>query len=231
MLQQTQAERVAKLYPLFMRRFPTVRSLARAPLHDVLRAWQGLGYNRRALSLRKMAQAVVARHGGRVPSDPAVLKTLPGIGTYTASAIAAFAYDVPSAMLETNIRTVLLHHFFPKKRSVSDEALFRVAEQTLDREHSRRWHAALMDYGAYLKEEVGNASRRSARYRRQPPFSGSNRQVRGAVIRALTRLERGSLPTLATATGCSRTALTHALKGLERDGMVTVRRKTYILSS
>lgn len=231
MLQQTQALRVAKFFPRFIEEFPTVDALARASDREVLRAWQGLGYNRRALALKKMAAAVVLRFHGCVPDDPEVLQSLPGIGRYTASAIAAFAFDVPTPMLETNIRTVLLHHFFPKKNTVSDKALLTVVGEVLDRKDPRRWYEALMDYGALLKAEKGNVSRRSAEYRKQPRFIGSNRQVRGAVIRTLTRIGRGTVSQIAKATGMREPLLTAALHGLERDGMVTIRGKTVILGT
>ena len=90
MLQQTQAARVAVAYPLFLARFPTVRSLAAAPQAEVVRAWAGLGYNRRAVALSRAARIIVAEHGGDVPKDRAALERLPGVGAYTAAAISAF---------------------------------------------------------------------------------------------------------------------------------------------
>ena len=106
MLQQTQVSRVSKFYPKFLRRFPTISALASSPLSKILGAWQGLGYNRRALFLQKIARRVVDEHRGTVPADPAMLATLPGIGKNTAGAIAAFAFNTAAPFIETNIRRV-----------------------------------------------------------------------------------------------------------------------------
>jgi A/G-specific adenine glycosylase len=187
MLQQTQTDRVVGVYRAFLKRFPTVGSLARATSRDVLAAWQGLGYNRRAVALQKAAHAIVERHNGRVPSDPDALNALPGIGPYTAAAVAAFAFDRPVVMIETNIRTVLIHHFFPGRNKVDDRELLPILAAALDK-HPRTWYSALMDYGASLKKRLPNPSRRSAHHKPQSTFAGSNRQVRGMVVRLL--LER-----------------------------------------
>ncbi len=188
MLQQTQTDRVVGKYRLFLKRFPTVGSLARARTRDVLAAWQGLGYNRRAVALQNAARVIVELHNNRVPSDSGPLNALPGIGPYTAAAVSAFAFDRPAVMLETNIRTVLIHHFFPKRKIVHDRELIPIMETVLDRKNPRTWYSALMDYGASLKKRLPNPGRRSAHYTPQKKFAGSNRQVRGAVVRLL--LER-----------------------------------------
>lgn len=188
MLQQTQTDRVAPKYREFVRRFPTVASLARATAWDVLAAWQGLGYNRRAVALQKAARAIAERHHGRVPSDHEELGELPGIGPYTAAAVVVFAFNRPVVMVETNIRTVLIHHFFRNRRKVDDRELMPILEATLDRRNPRRWYSALMDYGASLKKSMTNPGRKSAHYTIHSTFAGSDRQVRGAVIRLL--LER-----------------------------------------
>lgn len=186
MLQQTQAERVIPKYQSFLKRFPTVRVLAEASLGEVLRGWQGLGYNRRAKMLHECAKEITRKFRGRIPRLFEELKSLPGIGDYTAGAILAFAYNIPIPIIETNIRTVIIHHFFKDSTDVSDREIFRYIERTLDRENPREWYYALMDYGAYLKKTIGNESVRSRHYTKQSIFKNSDRQIRGAIVRALT---------------------------------------------
>jgi A/G-specific adenine glycosylase len=139
MLQQTQVSRVLEKYKEFIRRFPTMRRLGRAPLADVLAAWQGLGYNRRALALKRLAAEVAARYGGHLPADREALESLPGIGEATAGAIMAYAFNEPAVYIETNIRTVYIHHFFKDRAGVRDEELVPYIEKTLDRENPREW--------------------------------------------------------------------------------------------
>ncbi len=191
MLQQTQVSRVIPKYESFLESFPTVEVLAAAPLSAVLRLWQGLGYNRRAKLLQKTAQAVVAEFAGQFPRDEATLRRLPGIGPYTAAAVLAFAYNEPVVLIETNVRTVFLHHCFPSIEQVSDSALLPLIAQALPRGRAREWYWALMDYGSHLKTQHGNANRRSRSYTKQSRFVGSNRQVRGAIVRVLDRSADG----------------------------------------
>ena len=190
MLQQTQVERVVPKFEAWLKAFPTSRVLAEASVAEVLRHWQGLGYNRRALNLHKAAQALTAEHGGKLPQSEAALLALPGIGPYTAGAVRAFAFNQPVVMIETNIRSVYLHHFFLERKKVDDAELLPLIEQTLDAKNPRRWYAALMDYGAHLKSQLPNPSRRSKQHTKQSTFAGSNRQVRGAIIRVLTQNQR-----------------------------------------
>jgi A/G-specific adenine glycosylase len=183
MLQQTQVERVLFKYPAFLDRFPGFPELARAPLRDILVEWQGLGYNRRAQSLQNLAQRLVAEYDGRLPADRDLLESLPGIGPATAGALLAFAFEQPVVFLETNIRRVYLHFFFPEMESVSDKKLLLLILLTLDAQNVRSWYYALMDYGAWLKKAVPNPNRRSAHYARQSPFRGSDREMRSWIIR------------------------------------------------
>ena len=187
MLQQTQVDRVLPFYGHFLKDFPTVRALARAPQSAVLRSWQGLGYNRRALLLHRAAKAIAARHEGRVPREEEALRALPGIGSYTARAILAFAFDRPVVLIETNIRSVFIHEFFPGRRRVADREILPLIEQTVDRRRPRRWYSALMDYGSALKREVENPSRQSAHHARQLPFRGSMRELRGTILALAAR--------------------------------------------
>ncbi len=185
MLQQTQVERVVEKYRAFLKQFPTVHALAYASLGDVLRAWQGLGYNRRARMLHECAKVVVREYRGKFPKTREKLVALPGIGPYTAGAVLAFAYNSAVPIIETNIRTVFLRHFFKGVDQVSDRDIFVCIDATLDRENPRAWYAALMDYGSHLKKKYGNQNVRSKHYTKQSKFEGSDRQIRGALLRAL----------------------------------------------
>ncbi|MDH4232575.1 MAG: A/G-specific adenine glycosylase, partial [Nitrospirota bacterium] len=187
MLQQTQVERVLGKYKVFIRTFPDFLSLANAPLSDILKVWQGLGYNRRAVALKKIALAVMEENRGRLPVKQEELLRLPGIGRYTASAILTFAGNQPHIFIETNIRRIFIHFFFRDRETVSDAEILPLIEKTLDYGNPREWYYALMDYGAVLKKTIENPNRKSARYRRQSPFHGSNRQLRGLIIKALIR--------------------------------------------
>ncbi len=187
MLQQTQVERVIDKYREFLTEFPDFTALAKAPTAVLLSVWSGMGYNRRALALRSLAQQVMNEHRGRLPRDPEKLRALPGIGAYTAGAIMAFAFNKPVVFMDTNIRRVYIHEFFHDRDGIHDEELIPLVEQTMDRDNPRLWYNALMDYGTMLKREYGNPNRRSAHYTRQSPFENSNRQVRGAILKALVK--------------------------------------------
>ncbi|MDD5566060.1 MAG: A/G-specific adenine glycosylase [Candidatus Omnitrophica bacterium] len=221
MLQQTQVSRVRVKFPLFIRRFPSIHALAKAPQKQVITAWQGLGYNRRAVHLKRLAEILVSRFKGKVPSSPEALMVLPGIGKATAGAICAFAFNKPVAFIETNIRSVFIHHFFKTRQSVSDKELFPYLRRYLDKKNPRKWYSALMDYGVYLKEVNTNPSRRSLHYRRQGLFEGSQRQLRGRIIRLLTMHRQMGLSALARKTGLKASKLGSIVDSLCRDGLVT----------
>lgn len=191
MLQQTQTIRVVEKYRAFIDRFPTITDLAAASFANVLSHWNGLGYNRRALFLHKLSQIVVEKHGGVIPCDEDILVSLPGIGKATAASICAFAFNKSTVFIETNIRTIFLHHFFPLQDGIDDKQLLPLIEKTVDHKNSRDWYYALMDYGVYLKQSIPNPSRKSKHHTKQSKFHGSDRQIRGAVLRAL--LERKML--------------------------------------
>lgn len=192
MLQQTQVSRVIEKYKQFLAAFPTFRVLAVAPARDVLKVWQGLGYNRRALMLQRCAQAVMREHGGKLPANYDALRTLPGLGPYTAGAVLVFAFNRPHPIIETNIRRVYLHHYFPNKKKVADAALLPLVVRTIDTKEPRRWFGALMDYGTHLAATVENPNVRSKHYAKQAKFEGSVRQLRGRVLAAFLR--GGALP-------------------------------------
>ena len=218
MLQQTQVTRVLVKYDEWLTAFPGFAELAVASGSEVLAAWQGLGYNRRGMWLREAARRVMEDYGGQLPNDPAELVKLPGIGPNTAGSIAAFAYNEPVVFIETNIRRVFIHEFFPETEGgepVSDASLRPLIEGALDREHPREWYWALMDYGSWLARQVSNPNRRSKHYARQSTFEGSVRQIRGEVLRQLLggpKLEQEFI--------IADSRLPDTLAGLAKDGLV-----------
>lgn len=187
MLQQTQVVRVVPKFEAFLRQYPTVHQLAEASVGDVLRLWQGLGYNRRAKFLHQCAQVIVSDYSGSFPVTELELQNLPGIGPYTASAVCAFAYNQPVVLVETNVRQVMIHHFFSSNDVVTDAEILHVVERTVPSSNARNWYAALMDYGTHLKAVNGNNTRKVKGHVSQSKFKGSNREVRAAIIRVLVQ--------------------------------------------
>lgn len=188
MLQQTQVVRVLSKWELWMNAFPTVHALASASTYDLLNLWQGMGYNRRALYIHSCAQTL-AKQGGQFPREISELKKLPSIGSATAGGIRAFAFGLPAVYLETNVRSVFLHEFFPEAQAVPDKVLIPYIEQTCPVApltkplNPRSWYYALLDVGAQLKKEVSNPTRRSKTYTKQSKFEGSHRQKRAEILR------------------------------------------------
>lgn len=185
MLQQTPVERVIPKYNQFIKVFPDFSSLAKEPLKKILKFWQGLGYNRRAIALKNIAQIVVSKFGGKLPCKLEDLTALPGIGRATAAAIITFAFNQTTIFIETNIRTVFIHFFFPDSNNIKDKNILLLIEKTLDTSDPREWYYALMDYGAMLKKCYKNINKKSAHYQKQTAFKGSNRQIRGMILRVL----------------------------------------------
>lgn len=200
MLQQTQVARVLEKYPEFLKAFPTINHLAKAPLKKVLRVWQGMGYNRRARYIKEAAQEIVARFDAKVPEESALLRTLPGIGPYTAGAIACFAYNKPTIFLDTNIRKVFLRHFFKKqegfknKRTVKieDTKILSIAQRILYGKDPRKWHYALMDYGAVTLAKEKGLLERVKSYHKQSRFEGSTRYGRSQIMKYLLQYDHAS---------------------------------------
>ena len=220
MLQQTQVGRVTLKYPEFIADFPDFATLAGAPLADVLRVWQGMGYNRRAIALQKCAIRVMNEFDGRLPDDAGILSTFPGIGHATASSIAAFAFNHPVVFIETNIRRVFIHFFFGDREEVKDTGILPLVEETLDREDPRVWYWALMDLGTELKKQVANPNRRSAHYSRQPAFEGSDRKIRGAILRLLIASPGMTGPELAGMLAEDQDRVCRILAALEAEGFL-----------
>lgn len=235
MLQQTQVNRVIPKFEAFLNNFPNYDTLARASRADIIQAWQGLGYNRRGLFLQKTAQKIVADHNSKMPTTRDELLALPGIGPYTASALQAFAFNQPVVVIETNIRAIYLHHFFPGQQGtpgmqakpaekISDAQLLPVIEQTLWHENPRMWYSALMDYGSQLKQLLPNPSRRSSTHVKQSKFSGSFRQLRGHILRSLSNQNDKQMTYTQLAEGAPRhfspEDVQLALEKLELEGFI-----------
>jgi len=236
MLQQTQASRAADRFPGFLERFPTPVALAAARQAEVLAAWTGLGYNRRALALQRAARAIVD-HGW--PPDVIALERLPGIGQYTARAVASLAFGQPVGVVDTNVRRWLVRRFGANPKNGTD--LQKLADALAGagariRDETAGWTHATMEFGARV------CTARSARcdtcpiasgcpsrgiadrvpVARQPTFAGSSRARRGALLRMLAIAEGNRLPAEATRMqlDLDRRTFGALLKGLERDGLL-----------
>lgn len=188
MLQQTQVSRVLEKYPVFLKKFPTIKKLSSVSLAEVLRIWQGMGYNRRARYLHEAAQTITQKHHGHIPKTEKELRALPGVGHYTANAILAFTNNEPTIFIETNIRRVFIHHFFSKRKNVSDAKILLLVKQTIDKTNPREWYYALMDYGSHLPKVTKiNSNTQSKHYVKQSKFKGSLRELRGKIIQSLSK--------------------------------------------
>ena len=229
MLQQTQVDRVVPKYKAFLAAFPTVDRLKDASNSDVLALWSGLGYNRRALYLKRSAEAVVEKYSGVFPKEIATLESLPGIGPYTARAVATFSYNQPYTCIETNIRAVFIHEFFSNTSKVADGELLPLIEKTLDKSNPREWYYALMDYGSYIKKHFPNPSRASVHHVKQSTFTGSVREVRGAILRmCLTEGRVAESAVYGEYQVKDIPRVQKAIAGLVRDQVITLDKKRII---
>lgn len=223
MLQQTQVDRVIDYYKRFLRAFPNASRLASASRPEALGLWSGLGYNRRAKFIREAAKNIVRDHGGKVPRDITALKALPGVGDYTAKAVRVFAYGEDDVLIETNIRTVIIHHFYKDQQGIGDADIAMQLKRLVgprERKDPRTWNWALMDYGAYLKKEVGNLNQRSKTYTKQKQFKGSLREARGAILRVLQVKGHCTERLLVKETQIESERIARALHALLQDEMV-----------
>jgi A/G-specific adenine glycosylase len=233
MLQQTQASRVAPAYRAFVRRFPTIRALVAASQADVLRAWDGLGYNRRAVALHEAARRVVEQ-GGRLPAEPESLRRLPGVGPYTSAAVASIAFGVPVPAVDTNGDRVV-RRFVLGRDDAGRSEIRRAAEAWLDRRDPGGWNQAVMDLGREVCRPVPRCdvcplaqmcafrlggARTAPRRPRQSRFDGSSRQLRGAVVRILRDREQLTLATLAMLTGRPQADVASVVRDLAAEGLV-----------
>ncbi len=181
MLQQTQVDRVIAFYERWLKKWPTIKKLAKAPRVEVLQAWIGLGYNSRAKNLHETAKIVSEKFDGDVLRAIPRFKELPGIGPYTSAAVRIFSANEDIVTVDTNIRRIFIHEF-GLKDSISDKELWTLAEKCLPKGKSREWHNALMDYGATLltARKTGIKPKTT-----QSKFDGSDRQVRARVLKVM----------------------------------------------
>lgn len=246
MLQQTQVERVVPKYTAFLQRFPTLATLAAAPTAEVIRAWAGLGYNRRAVNLQRLAGVVVSDHGGALPDTVERLRTLPGVGRYTAAAVACFAFGRREPVVDTNVRRVLAR--LCREAPSTPVAEEQRAARYLPRERAGDWNQALMDLGATICRAQAptcpvcplraicpsrglTVRERTLRYvaGASVPFERTDRYLRGRIIAALRGLSGGTALCLSAVaeqlghdTPAQRQRLRRLAADLARDGLLTL---------
>jgi A/G-specific adenine glycosylase len=222
MLQQTQIPRVMLKYQQWLQLFPTINDLADSPQSEVLRAWSGLGYNRRALALHKLAKIIVEKYKNEIPLEIEKLKKLPGVGEYTAGAIYVFSTNKPATFIETNIRSVFIHHFFNDIESITDKDITSLIKETVDKENPREWYYALMDYGTFIKKEFGNPNKKSKSYSKQSKFEGSKRQLRGKILKELHAKEYLTTEDIVEFTNKNTEEISQIVNELEKEGFLNL---------
>lgn len=245
MAQQTQAVRAAAYWERWMLRFPTVRDLAAASPADVLRAWAGLGYDRRALALWRAAGVIVERHDGRVPSSVAELEALPGVGPYTARAVAAIAFGAPVGAVDVNVRRVLGRVVAGSAESMGARELQDLADATVPTEQPATWTHAVMDVGATLcrprvprcgncparpwcvAARLGGEERAPVRTRnareRPAPFASTNRWLRGRILDRLRMAPDGAWVSMISPIGDhDPDKVARAVRAMAADGVAEV---------
>jgi A/G-specific adenine glycosylase len=189
-----------------------------------------LGYNRRAVALKKIAETVVEKYKGTLPDTILALDELPGIGEATACSVSAFTWNKPVVFIETNIRRVFIHFFFKDKEKITDEAIAELVEETLDKNNPREWYYALMDYGAMLKTKVPNPNRKSAHYAKQSKFKGSNREVRGAILKFLNQKGKAEKKDIIKLP-FEKESIEKNLAILQKEGFLVKNKKTIYISN
>ena len=227
MLQQTQTSTVSEKFQNFIKKFPDFKALSEASNSEVLKAWQGLGYNRRAIALKKISQIIINEYDGKLPQSIETLKTFPQIGYNTACSIYTFAFNKPSTFIETNIRRVFIYFFYPKKRDIKDKEILHLVDKTLNRLNPREWFYALMDYGVMLKKTHPELNKRSAHYRKQKPFKGSNREIRGKILKLLLKNSKLDIQELRKELKIDLKKLRLILEQLEKEGFVQISKNSF----
>ncbi|MEJ5361903.1 MAG: A/G-specific adenine glycosylase [Spirochaetota bacterium] len=229
MLQQTQVNRTIEKYSAFIKKFPTVEALAQARLHEVLAAWQGLGYNRRAKYLWQAAQIIVSQYNGTVPDSQHELEKLPGLGKATAASVAIFAFGRSALYIETNVRTVYIYSFFADNEKVSDVMIEPLLKATMDTTNPKKFYNALMDCGTYIKQYY-NFSRNSVHYKVQTPYSTSLRKVRGDIVKYIVNNGAVSKDILIQQLNYSPEKIQQALDALCHEKLICESKSIYTIS-
>jgi len=226
MLQQTQVARVVGYYERWLERFPNIDAIAATSTSEVLDAWQGLGYNRRGLALKRLADEISEVRGGVLPASYEELQQLPGVGPATAAGVMAFAHNKFAPYLETNVRSVVLHELFADDCEVCDKEVKMVVEQVTsflsqaqDSDlltepiiaDARSWNYALLDYGSWLKKTFPNPSRKSKQHTKQSKFEGSFRQKRAILLREILAQPNSCFEELRGRTGFEATDIERVL--------------------
>ncbi len=243
MAQQTQAARAAEAWTAWMARWPTVEDLAAAPVAEVLRAWAGLGYNRRAVALHRAARVIVERHDGRVPSTVDGLEALPGVGPYTARAVAAIAFRVPVGAVDTNVRRVLGRIAAGGAEAITAPAMQGLADAAVPHDRPDAWTHALMDLGAtvcrpsrprctgcpavaWCRYAAGERAvvPVAGRRRPDPAFPSTRRWLRGRVLERARAAEDGAWVAYPEAMGSHpAAAVREAVLALAGEGLLEAR--------
>ncbi|MEI6533544.1 MAG: A/G-specific adenine glycosylase [Candidatus Roizmanbacteria bacterium] len=229
MLQQTQVSRVMTKFVEFTEKFPTFNSLSKASLLEVLSAWQGMGYNRRGKYLKESAEIIVKKYEGIIPTIPMEVDVLPGIGPATASAIVTYIYNIPTVFIETNIRRVMIYHFFPESTEIDDKLIFPFIEATLDRSKPREWYYALMDYGTFLTKKNENPNKRSKHYSVQSNFETSDRKIRGEILRQIVKIGNINYETIVELCIGNEDRANKILNQMVKEGMVKEKKSLYFV--
>jgi len=223
MLQQTQTRRVSEKYLKFKKKFPDFLSLSIASLEEVLKEWKGLGYNRRAIALKTIADTVVKNFEGKLPDSIDILKSFPQIGHNTASSIITFAFNRSTAFIETNIRRVYIYFFFPNKRKIDDKEILPIVKNSVDNANPREWYYALMDYGVMLKKAHPELNKKSTHYRKQAPFKGSTRQIRGKILELLIKQGKMEIKNIQRVFDSNeQKKINNMLNQLEKEGFIEI---------
>jgi len=231
MLQQTQSGRVSEKFLNFIAKFPSFQELADASLEEILKVWQGLGYNRRAVALKTISEKVLNDYNGLLPKDSKTLQSFPQIGHNTASSIVAFAYNIPTIFIETNIRRVYIYFFFPGKSLIKDNEILKIVQKTMDFNNPREWYYALMDYGVMLKKTHPELNKRSAHYRKQSKFEGSTRELRGRILKMLLEEQPLSEEKIVDKLQKKSERTNKILEGLVKEGFIEKKGELYYIPS
>jgi A/G-specific adenine glycosylase len=217
-------------YKEFLKRLGNFKTLAEASVRDVLAAWQGLGYNRRAISLQKCARLVIGEYNSTLPQDPEILATFPGIGRATAASICAFAFNMPVLFIETNVRRVFIHFFFHNHEKIDDCEILPIARQALGGQDPRTWYNALMDLGTALKKTGENPNRRSRHYTKQAVFEGSDRKIRSHILRLLLADKHMTKKAITGKISEDTVRITRILRDLEAEGFITRSGSSFVIA-